>query len=73
MFSNPTLTDEQLKEIAQIKSLQSLILDDTSVTDAGIAYLGLMTVLYELRLFGTKITDANAPTPYPNSGPAPVE
>lgn len=52
------LTDADLKNIAQLKHLQTLDLSGTNVTDAGLEELAEFTQLQTLHLDGTSVTDA---------------
>jgi hypothetical protein len=51
------ITDEGLKQVAQVPGLQILSLTETQISDAGLAELGPLTGLKELRLDTTGITD----------------
>ena len=51
------MTDGELKELAGLKSLQSLHLGDTQVTDAGLRELARLKSLQWLHLGRTKVTD----------------
>ena len=57
-LSGTRVTDAGLKELAGLKSLQSLNLWDTLVTDAGLKELGGLTSLQSLDLKSTRVTDA---------------
>jgi internalin A len=50
--------DAGLKELARLKSLQSLSLYNTKITNAGLKELAGLTSLQSLNLGGTKVTDA---------------
>ena len=52
------VTDAGLKELAGLKSLQSLYLYSTDVTDAGLKELAGLKSLQSLLLGSTKVTDA---------------
>ena len=52
------MTDAGLKELAGLKSLQTLDLGDTQVTDAGLKELAGLKSLQTLDLSDTKVTDA---------------
>ena len=52
------VTDAGLKELAGLKSLQTLNLDFTKVTDAGLKELAGLNSLQSLYLWGTKVTGA---------------
>ena len=52
------VTDAGLKDLAGLKSLQSLALGGTPVTDAGLKELAGLTSLQSLYLYDTKVTDA---------------
>ena len=54
----PQVTDAGLKELAGLKSLQSLDLWGTQVTDAGLKELAGLQSLQTLYLAGTQVTDA---------------
>jgi hypothetical protein len=56
--SNGKVKDADLKDLAQFKSLQLLVLRNTNIGDAGLAHLAGLTTLQELALGGTKVTDA---------------
>ena len=55
---NRQVADADLKELAQLKQLQSLNLHCTEVTDAGLKELAALKQLQSLNLVGTKVTDA---------------
>jgi hypothetical protein len=55
---NEEVTDETLKELAALKSLQELILIKTEVTDAGLKELAGLENLQTLNLYETKIKGA---------------
>jgi hypothetical protein len=50
------VTDDGLKHLAGLKSLQGLILADTKVTDAGLKHLAGLKSLQDLYLASTKVT-----------------
>jgi Leucine-rich repeat (LRR) protein len=52
------VTDAGLKELARLKSLQTLFLSETNVTDTGMKELAGLKSLQTLILDGTKVTDA---------------
>ena len=52
------MTDRELKDLAGLKSLQSLNLLDTAVTDAGLKELAGLKKLQALSLLDTAVTDA---------------
>src|SRR5262249_8680903 len=51
-------TDTDMKELKELKSLQTLDLVGTAVTDAGLKELKELISLQWLNLGGTKVTDA---------------
>lgn len=51
-------TDEAIKELIPIQSLETLSLAGTPVTDAGLKHLAALPLLVSLDLTGTKVTDA---------------
>ncbi len=52
------VTDAELKELKELKSLEWLYLDGTEVTDAGLKELKELKNLQTLRLIDTAVTDA---------------
>ena len=56
------MTDAGLKELAALKSLQTLDLDGTKVTDAGLKDLATLESLQALDVSGTKVTVAGVAT-----------
>jgi hypothetical protein len=56
-MANPDVTDESLKSLQEMKSLQELDLSGTQVTDAGLKILAELPALAKLRVARTKITD----------------
>lgn len=52
-----SVTDEQLKDIAQLKSITRLSLEKTAITDRGLAYLNTLIHTGYLNLSFTGITD----------------
>lgn len=52
------ISDAALAQVAKLKNLQKLHLEQTSVTDAGLKNLKGLTNLEYLNLYGTAITDA---------------
>ncbi len=56
--SNKRVDDEGLKELAGLKSLQSLNLPSTQVTDAGLKSLADLRSLHSFAINGTAVTDA---------------
>jgi len=52
------VTDAGVKELKELKSLQTLNLNGTDVTDAGLKQLKELKHLQTLDLRGTKVTDA---------------
>jgi internalin A len=57
-LSRIKLTVEDMKELAALKNLQTLILWDTQVTDAGLKDLAALKNLQALNLGATQVTDA---------------
>jgi len=55
---NVRVTDAGLKELKELKSLQTLDLSETKVTDAGLKELKEIKSLQTLYLWNTKVTDA---------------
>ena len=53
---NNRLTDEGLKNVGKLKSLQSLDLSDNSITDTGLSHLAALSKLSVIELADTKIT-----------------
>src|SRR5437868_6633691 len=56
-LDNTKVTDAGLKELKEVKSLQTLYLSVTAVTDAGLKELKELKNLQTLYLNGTKVTD----------------
>lgn len=56
-MANADVTDEALQNLAGMTKLEELDLNDTQITDAGLAILKELPVLKILRLRGTKITN----------------
>jgi hypothetical protein len=52
------VTDDGLKELAQLKELTSLGLGETSITDKGLKEIAKFKGLTKLYLYSTKVTDA---------------
>ena len=52
------VTDVGLKELRELKNLQTLVLDHGKITNAGLKELGDFASLKELGLKSTRITDA---------------
>ncbi len=57
-FTGTQVTDEGLKGLAGLKSLQVLYLAGTQVTDAGLKELAMLKSLQVLDLYKTQVTDA---------------
>jgi hypothetical protein len=57
-LSGTKVTDAEMKDLADLKQLQTLDLRNTSVTDAGLKDLATLTELRALYLIGTNITNA---------------
>jgi endonuclease YncB( thermonuclease family)/Leucine-rich repeat (LRR) protein len=51
------ITDEGLNHLKGLKKLRCLSLNSTEATDAFLEYLGTLTELDQLQLWGTKVTD----------------
>lgn len=56
-LSRSTITDDGLQTVGQLPNLLKLRLDQTEVTDAGIAHLTNLKQLEYLNLYGTKVGD----------------
>jgi internalin A len=57
-LSGTKVTDADMKDLADLKQLQTLDLRNTSVTDTGLKDLAALTQLRELYLIGTNVTNA---------------
>jgi hypothetical protein len=51
------VTDADLRKLDAALNLRQLLLDNTSVTDEGVAYLTQLPNLYHLRMRGARLTD----------------
>jgi Leucine Rich repeat len=51
-------SDGELVSIGNLARIEVLLLDNSSVTDAGLVYLGRLSTLGDLNLRGTQVTDA---------------
>jgi hypothetical protein len=56
-MANPDVTDQTLEYLTGDRRLRELDLNDTQITDHGLAVLAVLPALEILRLKGTKITD----------------
>lgn len=56
-FRGPHATDDDMTLVTRVRSLRKLLLDRSSVTDAGLAHLDKLENLQILSLFGTNVTD----------------
>lgn len=56
------VTDAQLEHVARLKKLRVLYLNNTSVSDEGLARLSVLTDLRWLSLVGTRVTDRSFTT-----------
>ena len=61
-LSDTTVTDADIKYIAKLKNIKTLIVNLTGVTDAGMDHVVRMTSLTELYLLGTRISDKGMAT-----------
>lgn len=57
-LGNTAVSDATLIQVAKLKNLQKLHLEQTNVTDAGLKNLKVLANLEYLNLYGTAITDA---------------
>ncbi|MEO1261186.1 MAG: c-type cytochrome domain-containing protein [Bacteroidota bacterium] len=57
-LGNSTVSDNDLKIIAQLTNLSRLRLENTQISDVGLEHLTALNNLESLNLFGNKITDA---------------
>ena len=57
-LGNTRITDTALETIAGLRNLTRLRLQNTAVTDDGVARLAALPLLESLNLFGTRVTDA---------------
>jgi Leucine-rich repeat (LRR) protein len=55
--SNSPLTDDSLKHISELQSLEFLLVSGTGFTNAGLDYLAMLTNLIKLHLTADSITD----------------
>ena len=60
--SGPLIVDEVLEQIGAMKTLVTLNLEYTEITDAGLAYLAGLDNIKKLVLRGTEITDTGLAT-----------
>jgi len=56
-LNSTKVTDAGLREIAGLKSIQSLELTQTAITDEGLQSLGALPKLNCLKLYGAKTTE----------------
>jgi hypothetical protein len=56
-FRGPHSTDEDIALVARVRSLHTLLLDHSPVTDAGLVHLPKLRNLEVLSLFHTQVTD----------------
>ena len=54
----PPLTDKGLVRLAELKSLERLVLSETKLTDAGLTRLGVLSSLELLDVLGSRVTPA---------------
>jgi serine/threonine protein kinase len=57
LSNNDKLTDDGLKNLAQLKRLGSLFIRDTQISDAGLVHLRGVKTLLHLEIQGTRVTD----------------
>ena len=57
-LSSLSVTDEALKEISRVATLQELLLDDTPITDEGLTEISRLTALQILSLDYTRLSNA---------------
>jgi uncharacterized membrane protein len=61
-LGHTAITDAQMNLIAQLRNLRVLYLNNTGITDAGIAKLSPLVELRWLSVVGTKVSDASVET-----------
>ncbi len=56
-FRGPHATNEDMRFVTRVRSLQTLLLDGSAVTDAGLTHLPKLRTLHTLSLCDTNVTD----------------
>jgi Leucine-rich repeat (LRR) protein len=58
-LSGNSVTDRSVQNLSSLKQLAAILLQNTAVTDSGVAVLGDLSELKDINLYGTAVTDAS--------------